>query len=330
MKQRNLASLLLAGAMTAALLTGPAQAAESPAPRRSPPPACQAEGLMNGDEHGDLHLDKGLTRAELACLISPIVLNPEHVAWERDYYAKLCTTNFSDVPEWAQVAVGVCASMGVVAGYGDGQFWLRRPGQPADGLHHHAPIPGTRQLDLRYRLRQGGGTGTCPGGDARRRDHHPWRHGPPAHRLPGLSGVPANPINIDEAAPGTKLCRGPLFLCTRRNLAKMKKRLLSLFLAFVHSLGILPTAALAANAEEEALGEVDIYNGGYELSYLTINGRIRTQDYTYFNYVDAKGQKKRGTSHCVNPNIKGVPQTVGVGESIELLLPMNDPAIPRW
>ena len=63
MKQRNLASLLLAGAMTAALLTGPAQAAESPSP---------------------LHLDKGLTRAELACLISPIVLNPEHVAWERD------------------------------------------------------------------------------------------------------------------------------------------------------------------------------------------------------------------------------------------------------
>lgn len=59
----------------------------------------------------------------------------------------------------------------------------------------------------------------------------------------------------------------------------MKKRLLSLFLAFVTLLGILPTAALAANTEEEALGEVDIYNGGYELSYLTINGRIRTQDY---------------------------------------------------
>ena len=41
MKQRNLASLLLAGAMTAALLTGPAQAAESPSPQESPPPACR-------------------------------------------------------------------------------------------------------------------------------------------------------------------------------------------------------------------------------------------------------------------------------------------------
>ena len=130
MKQRNLASLLLAGAMTAALLTGPAQAAESPSPQGIAATRLQAEGLMNGDEHGDLHLDKGLTRAELACLISPIVLNPEHVAWERDYYAKLCTTNFSDVPEWAQVAVGVCASMGVVAGYGDGRFGSDDPVSP--------------------------------------------------------------------------------------------------------------------------------------------------------------------------------------------------------
>ena len=130
MKQRNLASLLLAGALTAALLTGPAQAAESPSPQEIAATRLQAEGLMNGDEHGDLHLDKGLTRAELACLISPIVLNPEHVAWERDYYAKLCTTNFSDVPEWAQVAVGVCASMGVVAGYGDGRFGSDDPVSP--------------------------------------------------------------------------------------------------------------------------------------------------------------------------------------------------------
>ena len=130
MKQRNLASLLLAGAMTAALLTGPAQAAESPSPQEIAATRMQAEGLMNGDEHGDLPLDKGLTRAELACLISPIVLNPEHVAWERDYYAKLCTTNFSDVPEWAQVAVGVCASMGVVAGYGDGRFGSDDPVSP--------------------------------------------------------------------------------------------------------------------------------------------------------------------------------------------------------
>ena len=77
---------------------------------------------MSGDEHGDLNLNKALTRAELTCLISPIVLNPEHVAWEKDRYTRMCTTNFSDVPEWAQVAVGVCASMGMMARHGDGRF----------------------------------------------------------------------------------------------------------------------------------------------------------------------------------------------------------------
>ena len=45
----------------------------------------------------------------------------------------------------------------------------------------------------------------------------------------------------------------------------MKRRLLSLFLAFVTILSLLPTAAFAASSEEDALGEVDIYNGDYGL-----------------------------------------------------------------
>ena len=44
MKQRNLASLLLAGAMTAALLTGPAQAAESPSPQEIAATRLQGRG----------------------------------------------------------------------------------------------------------------------------------------------------------------------------------------------------------------------------------------------------------------------------------------------
>lgn len=99
----------------------------------------------------------------------------------------------------------------------------------------------------------------------------------------------------------------------------MKKRLLSLFLVLLSVLALLPGAALAASTVEEALGEVDIYNGGYELGYLSINGVVRTQKYTYFNYVDSKGQKKEVPAYCVNPNTPGVPQTVGVGESIKYL-----------
>ena len=99
----------------------------------------------------------------------------------------------------------------------------------------------------------------------------------------------------------------------------MKKRIISLLLVLVTVLGMFPTAAFAASTEEEALGEVDIYNGGVEMSYLSINGRIREQIYTYYNYVNANGQVKEIPAYCVNPNIAGVPQTVAEGESIEYL-----------
>ena len=97
------------------------------------------------------------------------------------------------------------------------------------------------------------------------------------------------------------------------------KKLISLFLALVTILGILPTAAFAASSEEEALGEVDIYNGDYELGYLSINGAVRKQKYTYFLYESNDGTQKESPAYCVNPNQYGVPQTVGPGESIKYL-----------
>ena len=99
----------------------------------------------------------------------------------------------------------------------------------------------------------------------------------------------------------------------------MKKRLTALLLVMVMVLGMLPTPAFAASSEEEALGEVNIYNGGQTLSYLSINGRIRELVYTYFNYVDRNGNTKEIPAYCVNPNTKVVPQTVAPGESIKYL-----------
>ena len=99
----------------------------------------------------------------------------------------------------------------------------------------------------------------------------------------------------------------------------MKKRFLTILLAMVMAFSILPTASLAADSVEDALGEIDIYNGGEELSYLMINGRVRTLIYTYYNFVNSRGETKEIPAYCVNPNITGVPQTVGVGESIEYL-----------
>lgn len=99
----------------------------------------------------------------------------------------------------------------------------------------------------------------------------------------------------------------------------MKKRLVSMLLVLVMVLGMLPVTALAASSEEEALGEVNIYNGEQKLSYLSINGRIRELIYTYFNYVNSNGRTKEIPAYCVNPNIYGVPQTVGPGESIKYI-----------
>ena len=97
------------------------------------------------------------------------------------------------------------------------------------------------------------------------------------------------------------------------------KKLLSLFLACILILGILPTAAFAASSEEDVLGEVDIYNGDYELGYLAINGAVKKQKYTYFLYESNDGSTKESPAYCVNPNQYGVPQTVGPGESIKYL-----------
>lgn len=109
----------------------------------------------------------------------------------------------------------------------------------------------------------------------------------------------------------------------------MKKRLIALLLVLVTVLGMLPATALAASSEEEALGEVNIYNGEQKLSYLSINGRIRELIYTYFNHVDANGKNKEIPAYCVNPNIYGVPQSVGPGESIKYIAKEkgNDPKV---
>lgn len=99
----------------------------------------------------------------------------------------------------------------------------------------------------------------------------------------------------------------------------MKKSIISVLLVLVMLFGMLPTAAFAADSVEEALGEIDIYNGGVTMSYLSINGRNRELIYTYYNYIDRNGQTREIPAYCVNPNITGVPQSVPEGESIKYI-----------
>ena len=102
-----------------------------------------------------------------------------------------------------------------------------------------------------------------------------------------------------------------------------------MLLVLVMMLGMLPATALAASSEAEALGEVSIYNDGQKLSYLSINGRVRELIYTYFNYMGENGKTKEIPAYCVNPNTKGVPQTVASGQSIKYLAEEkgNDPKV---
>lgn len=114
--------IALAASMLFTLCSPTALAAETPTEQETSAASLQAQGLMNGDENGDLHLDSPLTRAQMAVLVSQLCINPEHIAWERGFYSRLCDANFTDVPEWAKPYVGVCAANGIMAGYGDGRF----------------------------------------------------------------------------------------------------------------------------------------------------------------------------------------------------------------
>ena len=63
----------------------------------------------------------------------------------------------------------------------------------------------------------------------------------------------------------------------------MTRRLIALLLCIATLLSLCTGFASAASSVEEALGEVDIYNGGTKLSYLSVNGRVQTLIYTYYN-----------------------------------------------
>ena len=97
------------------------------------------------------------------------------------------------------------------------------------------------------------------------------------------------------------------------------KRIISLMLTLAVALSLLVLPAGAASTPEEALGEVNIYSGGYSMNYLAVNGRVQTQSYTYFLYENAAGETQEIPAYCVTPDQYGVPQTVPEGESIRYL-----------
>lgn len=97
----------------------------------------------------------------------------------------------------------------------------------------------------------------------------------------------------------------------------MFKKSLSLLIAFIMLISSFPLTAFASQSEEDALGEIGIVNGGYEMKYLKINGNISGMKYTYFNYTNITGTTKPIPAYCVNPTLKGVTEVVGSNSSIK-------------
>ena len=101
----------------------------------------------------------------------------------------------------------------------------------------------------------------------------------------------------------------------------MKKRItpiLSFVLALLMLVSGVPLPAMAASTLEEAMAEVDVYARNTDLNWLTMNGEVKTQWYTYYNYhSEQTGETKEIPAYCVDPRLFGVPAKVSEGTGIK-------------
>lgn len=77
------------------------------------------ENLFMGDDRG-FRLEDGLTRAEMAVLLTRVVGGIQEVDSNAELYASQC--KYSDVPNWAKKYVGYCLSQGLVKGIGNNLY----------------------------------------------------------------------------------------------------------------------------------------------------------------------------------------------------------------
>lgn len=101
-------------------LSIPALAAESETEVETAAAYLFQHGIMLGDSNGEMHLESGLTRAQLATVLTRLNGDLEYIQTNLTYYAGQC--KFSDVPEWAKPYVGYCYTNGLMLGYDTGAF----------------------------------------------------------------------------------------------------------------------------------------------------------------------------------------------------------------
>lgn len=127
MRQKIL-SMALACALGLGLAV-PVFAAEQPSEIEAAAAYVREQGIMSGDQNGNLNLGSRLNRAELAVLLTRLRGGMEELQANAAYYERGC--KFTDVPVWAKLYVGYCVRNNLVAGYDALRYGAGDPVTPA-------------------------------------------------------------------------------------------------------------------------------------------------------------------------------------------------------
>ena len=126
--RKRLLSALLAGALCLGL-TIPALGAGPPSDQEAAAAYVREQGIMVGDQNGNMNLASSLSRAELAVLLTRVRNGVEELQANTAYYERGC--KFVDVPAWAKLYVGYCVRNNLVAGYDKLHYGAADPVTPA-------------------------------------------------------------------------------------------------------------------------------------------------------------------------------------------------------
>ena len=123
---KRILTLLLSAALTLSLAL-PALAVQTE--QETAAVWLKENGILSGDQNGNLNLSSGLTRAELAVILTRLSDETGDMDRNAAYYRTICP--FTDVPEWAMPFAGYCAEKKLMAGYGNKRFGPNDPVTPA-------------------------------------------------------------------------------------------------------------------------------------------------------------------------------------------------------
>lgn len=125
---KQILNLLLCTILTL-LLVVPTLAVGSQTEQETAAAWLKENGIMTGDQSGNMNLSAGLTRAELAVILTRLTDTTGDMSRNSAYYRTIC--RFTDVPEWAMPYAGYCAQKHLMSGYGNKVFGSNDPVTPA-------------------------------------------------------------------------------------------------------------------------------------------------------------------------------------------------------